>query len=56
VELLGRDREAALGGNRDKGAEILQLHRLEYNAALFNLNKYKLDRYLPKRYKVPGSL
>ena len=43
VELLCGHREAALGGNGDKCAQILQLHEMDYNLELFKSNKYKLD-------------
>ena len=56
VQLLGGHREAALGGNGDKRAQILQLHGMNYNLELFKSNKYKLDSRLePEVTNVTGA-
>ena len=52
VELLCGHREAALGGNGDKCAQILQLHEMDYNLELFKSNKYKLDSRLEPRLQT----
>ncbi len=59
MQLLGGDRKAAFRRNRDKCAQILQLHRSNYNLALFKSNKYKLDSRLEpglQRYWVPPTM
>ncbi len=56
MQLFGGDREAALRRNRDKCAQILQLHRANYNLALFKSNKYKLDSRLEPRLQGTGCL
>jgi hypothetical protein len=52
MQLLGGDREAALGRHSYKCAQILQLHAMYYNSALSKSNKYKLDSNLERGYKV----
>ncbi len=56
MQLLGGDREAALRRYRHKCAQILQLHRPNYNLALFKSNKYKLDSRLEPGLQGTGCL
>ncbi len=56
MQLLGGDREAAFRRNRDKCAQILQLHVSNYNLALFKSNKYKLDSRLEPGLQRTGCL
>ena len=49
VELLGRPREAALGGDRRENGEVLQLHGLIITIFLYNSKNYKFDYHCGKR-------